>query len=63
MAAAPRPSVPSSLDALPAAVREAVVLRVVDRLEFAEIAARQECTELLARRRVAMGLRALRAGR
>lgn len=51
------------LDTLPAAVREAIVLRVVDRHEFAEIAARQQCTELVARRRVAMGLRALRAGR
>jgi DNA-directed RNA polymerase specialized sigma24 family protein len=54
-------SLASPLDTLPVAVRRAVVLRVVDRLEFAEIAARLECTELVARRRVQVGLRALRS--
>jgi DNA-directed RNA polymerase specialized sigma24 family protein len=62
MAARPHASPLSSpLDTLPAAVRRAVVLRVVDRLEFPEIAARLDCTELVARRRVQVGLRALRA--
>jgi DNA-directed RNA polymerase specialized sigma24 family protein len=53
----------SPLDVLPADVRRAVVLRVVDRLDYAEIAPRLGCTELAARRRVALGLRALRGRR
>jgi DNA-directed RNA polymerase specialized sigma24 family protein len=56
-------ALPSPLDVLPADVRQAVVLRVVDRLEYTEIATRAGCTELVARQRVALGLRALRGRR
>jgi DNA-directed RNA polymerase specialized sigma24 family protein len=53
----------SPLDALPGDVRQAVVLRIVDHVEYAEIASRLGCTELEARRRVALGLRVLRGRR
>jgi len=54
------PALSSPLDVLPADVRRAVVLRVVDRLDYAQIADRLECPEIAARRLVAMGVRVLR---
>jgi DNA-directed RNA polymerase specialized sigma24 family protein len=57
------PAFSSPLDFLPANVRRAVVLRVVDRLDYAEIADRLQCTEITARRRVVAGLRVVRGAR
>ncbi len=48
-----------ALTALAADQREAVVLRVVDGLSYAQIAARQSCTEQVVRARVSRGLRTL----
>ena len=54
------PELARALDALPAATREAVLLRVVEQLDYAEIAARLGCTGQAARLKVSRGLRALR---
>ena len=46
---------------LPPAQRDAVLARIVDERDYAEIAAQMRCSELLVRQRVSRGLRALRA--
>jgi RNA polymerase sigma-70 factor (ECF subfamily) len=48
------------LDELPEATRRALVARVVDEREYAEIAAELACSEQVVRQRVHRGLRALR---
>ena len=59
-AAALGPELSRALDALPAATREAVLLRVVEQLDYADIAARLGCSAQNARLKVSRGLRALR---
>lgn len=54
------PAVEAALDALPAGQARAVRLRVVDGLEYAEIAARLSCTPVTARKQVSLGLNTLR---
>jgi RNA polymerase sigma-70 factor (ECF subfamily) len=49
----------AAVDALPAAYREAVKLRVVDELSYGEAAAQMACSEPTARVRVHRSLRAL----
>jgi RNA polymerase sigma-70 factor (ECF subfamily) len=53
---AQRAAVAAALDDLPDGERTAVELRVVDELDYAEIAARLSCTEGAARTRVHRGL-------
>jgi len=57
-----RPRLDDALTQLPADQRRAVELRVVDDLEYAEVAAAMEVTEQVARARVSRGLRALAGG-
>lgn len=45
---------------LPPEQREAVIARIVEEQDYAEIAAAMQCSELVARKRVSRGLRALR---
>ena len=59
-AAALGPELSRALHALPPATRAAVLLRVVEQLEYAEIAARLGCSGQAARLKVSRGLRALR---
>lgn len=54
-----RSDVAAGLETLPAAQREALQLRVVDELEYSEIAARLNASEQVVRARVSRGLRAL----
>jgi RNA polymerase sigma-70 factor (ECF subfamily) len=54
------PAVEAALAALPAGQARAVRLRVVEGLEYAEIAARLSCTPVTARKQVSLGLNALR---
>jgi RNA polymerase sigma factor (sigma-70 family) len=49
------------LEVLPEAQREAVVGRVIEEREYAELAARLRCSEQVVRQRVSRGLAALRA--
>ena len=49
-----------ALGALPDNQRNAVRMRIVDGLEYQEIAARLSCTETTARKWVSLGLRFLR---
>jgi RNA polymerase sigma-70 factor (ECF subfamily) len=51
-----------ALATLPEAQREAVVGRVLDELEYPEIAERVGCSEQVVRKRVSRGLAALRRG-
>src|SRR5262245_2373614 len=59
-AAAHRPALEQALDALPERHRSAVRLRVVDGLDYPEIASRLRCTEPTARKWVSLGLRVAR---
>ena len=52
----------AALDALPAAMREALLARVVEERPYPEIAAELECSEHVVRQRVHRGLARLRAG-
>ena len=61
-AVALRAELARALAALPAETREAVLLRVVEQLDYAELAARLGCSAQAARLRVSRGLRALRRG-
>jgi RNA polymerase sigma-70 factor (ECF subfamily) len=45
---------------LPERYRRAVQMRVVEELAYPELAARLQCTETTARKRVSLGLRLLR---
>lgn len=54
--AAQRAAVAAALETLPAGERNAVSLRIVEELDYGEIAARLECTEGAARVRVHRGL-------
>jgi RNA polymerase sigma-70 factor (ECF subfamily) len=54
-----RPVLAAELDRLPPDQREAVRLRVVDELEYDELAARLDISAQTARARVSRGLRAL----
>jgi RNA polymerase sigma-70 factor (ECF subfamily) len=56
-----RPALERALQLLPAGQRDAVRLRVVDGLEYSEIARRLSCTETAARKRVSLGLHFLRS--
>ncbi|MGH9920669.1 MAG: RNA polymerase sigma factor [Nitrososphaerales archaeon] len=49
------------LEALPADQRSAVVGRVLEERDYAELAAELECSEMVIRQRVSRGLRAMRA--
>jgi RNA polymerase sigma factor (sigma-70 family) len=60
-AAASRPALERALETLPAAQRDAVRLRVVDGMDYPEIARRLSCSEAAARKRVSLGLRFLRS--
>ncbi len=60
-AAAAEPQLRAALRRLPASQREAVTLRVVYELAYAEIGQTLGCSEPVARMKVARGLRALRA--
>jgi RNA polymerase sigma factor (sigma-70 family) len=59
-AAAGATQLSTMLDELPEATRQALVARVVDEREYAEIAAELACSEQVVRQRVHRGLRALR---
>jgi RNA polymerase sigma-70 factor (ECF subfamily) len=59
-ALAMRAELQRGLASLPAPTRAAVVLRVVDQLDYDELAARLGCSNQAARIRVSRGLRALR---
>jgi len=56
------PELSRALAALPESLRDAVLLRVVEQLDYAELAARLGCSRQAARLRVSRGLRALRRG-
>jgi RNA polymerase sigma factor (sigma-70 family) len=55
-----RADIGAALAELPAAQGAAVRMRVVEELEYADLAARMDCTEATARKRVSLGLRSLR---
>jgi RNA polymerase sigma-70 factor (ECF subfamily) len=59
-AAAVGPELGAALADLPPGQRAAVGLRVVDGLPYGEVAAALDCTDTTARKRVSLGLRALR---
>jgi RNA polymerase sigma factor (sigma-70 family) len=59
-AAALRGDLEAALDQLPARHREAVQMRVVEELDYPELAARLDVTEPTARKRVSVGLQLLR---
>jgi RNA polymerase sigma factor (sigma-70 family) len=59
-ATAIQPALERALDALPAAQRDAVRLRVVHELDYPEIAQQLRCSETTARKRVSLGLAFLR---
>lgn len=59
-ATASRRTLDVAMDDLPAAQRAAVEMRVVGGLAYSELAARLDCTETTARKRVSLGLRFLR---
>jgi RNA polymerase sigma factor (sigma-70 family) len=59
-AAAGATQLSAMVDELPEATRQALVARVVDEREYAEIAAELACSEQVVRQRVHRGLRALR---
>ena len=48
------------LDGLPPEQRRAIEARVLDELDYADVAARLQCSEAVARKRVSRGLRTLR---
>ena len=54
------PAIARAVQALPQEQRQAVELRVVDQLPYAEVARRLACTEATARQRVLRALRTLR---
>ena len=60
MAAAAAAAPIALLDGLPAAQRAAIEARVLDELEYADIAQRLQCSEAVVRKRVSRGLSALR---
>ena len=49
------------LDGLPRDQRSAVVGRVLEQRDYADLAAELECSEMVVRQRVSRGLRAMRA--
>jgi RNA polymerase sigma factor (sigma-70 family) len=59
-AATRRPALEHALGALPDNQRDAVRMRIVDGLDYQEIAAQLNCTETTARKWVSLGLRFLR---
>jgi RNA polymerase sigma factor (sigma-70 family) len=59
-ATASRPALEAAMDELPQAHRQAVHMRVVDELDYPELAHRLNCTETTARKWVSLGLRSLR---
>ncbi len=59
-AVALRGELEAALDQLPARHREAVQMRVVEELDYPELAARLDVTETTARKRVSLGLQLLR---
>jgi RNA polymerase sigma factor (sigma-70 family) len=59
-AAATRRRLDVAMDDLPATQRAALEMRVVGELAYPELAARLDCTETTARKRVSLGLRFLR---
>ena len=59
-AAALRGDLEAALDQLPARHREAVQMRVVEELDYLELATRLDVTETTARKRVSVGLQLLR---
>jgi RNA polymerase sigma factor (sigma-70 family) len=59
-ATASRPALEAAMNELPPTHRRAVHLRVVDELDYPELALRLNCTEDTARKRVSLGLRFLR---
>lgn len=61
LADAGRGELTAMLAALPAAEREALVARVIEEQEYAEIAATLACSEMVIRKRVSRGLARLRA--
>jgi RNA polymerase sigma factor (sigma-70 family) len=60
-ALADSPKLEAALIALPAGQQRAVRLRVVDGLTYSDVATQLSCTPTAARKRVSLGLRALRA--
>jgi RNA polymerase sigma-70 factor (ECF subfamily) len=50
----------AALERLPAGQRAAIRARIVDELDYAEIAGRLACSEAVVRKRVSRGLAALR---
>jgi RNA polymerase sigma factor (sigma-70 family) len=59
-ATASRPALEAAMDELPPTHRQAVQMRVVDELDYPELALRLNCTETTARKWVSLGLRFLR---
>jgi RNA polymerase sigma-70 factor (ECF subfamily) len=59
-ATASLPALEAAIDELPARHRQAVQMRVVDELDYPELALRLNCTETTARKWVSLGLRFLR---
>jgi RNA polymerase sigma factor (sigma-70 family) len=59
-ASASRPALAAAMDELPPTHRQAVQMRVVDELDYPELALRLNCTETTARKWVSLGLRFLR---
>jgi RNA polymerase sigma-70 factor, ECF subfamily len=59
-ATASRPALEAAMDELPTTHRQAVQMRVVDELDYPELALQLNCTETTARKWVSLGLRLLR---
>ncbi len=59
-ATASRPALEAAMDELPRTHRQAVQMRVVDELDYPELALRLNCSETTARKWVSLGLRSLR---
>jgi DNA-directed RNA polymerase specialized sigma24 family protein len=59
-ATASRPALVAAMDELPPTHRQAVQMRVVDELDYPDLALRLNCTETTARKWVSLVLRLLR---
>jgi DNA-directed RNA polymerase specialized sigma24 family protein len=59
-ATACRPALEAAMDEIPTTHRQAVQMRVVDELDYPDLAVRLNCTETTARKWVSLGLRFLR---
>ena len=59
-ATASRPALEAAMGELPPTHRQAVQMRVVDELDYPELALRLNCSETTARKWVSLGLRSLR---